>query len=119
MPTRKEVIEGVVDDLIQRTRSGVLRWYKLNPSTYQWVGSQGKITIQKVSPKRQLMVSIPGIPEQKSTLILAVADSQDDERLSIRSDEESSAEAMLAQLFEEIGGAYLDEGVQFTRTILP
>ena len=114
MATADMQLIEVVRDLQNKTSAGEIQWSKINPTTYSWSGSGGRIVMQKIvqSPRTQA-IALSG-PRYH----LEVLDSHGDAQVSLVSGRSPEAASALQALYVAITSAVTAKGVDFFRQLV-
>lgn len=108
MATESEKLVATIANLTASTASGGIDWIKANPTTYSWINSAGRVTLQRISPSARLVAvtSSPSISYH-----LEVADSSGAPQLSISSKKSTEVAQALQSLYEGIVSTMTLKGV--------
>jgi hypothetical protein len=113
-----EEFKLVLQNLVERTRSGSIEWSRVNPTTYSWANNKGRAIIQQVEQKR--LVSQGGRVSSRSitSYTFQTYDSAGVLVLKLGSGEMAELGADLETLFKAASESVLSQGLGVLKNML-
>ena len=114
--------QAYLDQLIESTRNGSMRWVEVNPTTFSWLvpsPRQARLLLQRV--ERNVPTAVPGgrtTVTKKISYVFQAFD-QNNPRISVDSFENAELTKKLEVLFELIRSAAIRADLDFLKSILP
>lgn len=114
-----ETFKKVVDEIISETRDGKITWNRLNPSTYSFSRTSGRVTLQEASKNVRALIGPGRVGTREiKTHLFQVTDTAGAPQLVVNSAETSEAKEILEKLFEAVASGVTKKGVDFLKSII-
>jgi len=113
-----------LNEIVEATRSGSIKWTEANPSTYVWNSLQpptpARIVVQKVDrPELRPASPLPRYITVTTYVFQAVEVRTGATRFSLNGADDESANTKLEELYEAIKVSIKRSGLEFLKGVLP
>lgn len=122
IPTEEQT--GVVESisrLIQATKSKQVQWTRANPSTFVWIHSSARVTLQRAEQQKQVVnPATRQISVIKATSHIFQLNSPSNvQLLAINSTDDKFAGEILAELYQAAENSVAVQGLEILKKLIP